>query len=181
MPLATSLKVFRIALLPDVKKKHINSFKADIFLIGCVIAATSFLHLTRSSTLHNTGFICTREHVCLWEVAWLLLCARACACAQSSQAKRTIFVSVGEKEKKAKYPGVCSHGYYHDVGGAGLLSQSCASLSHSLKVALADESLHSMLLAQTHQPTHPASQSARQGRRCVPLYKHVRGDQDCVA
>lgn len=30
---------------------------------------------------------------------------------------------------------MCSHGYYHDVGGGDLLSPSCASLLHSLKVA----------------------------------------------
>lgn len=53
-------------------------------------------------------------------------------------------------DRKNKYPGVCSHGYYHDVGGAGLLSPSCASLLHSLKVALANESLYSMPLPQTY-------------------------------
>lgn len=37
--IATSLMVARIV---------------DIFLIGCVLAATSFLHLTSVSTLHNT-------------------------------------------------------------------------------------------------------------------------------
>lgn len=136
----------------------------DIFLIGSsccniIFASHQCLNITQYS------FIITGVHVCLWEFAWLLLCARACASAQSSRAMRTIFVSVGERERKAKYPGVCSHGYYHDVGGAGLLSPSCASLSHSLKVALADESLHSMLLARTPQPTHPASQSVSQSDR----------------
>ena len=61
---------------------------------------------------------------------------------------RGIFVLVGDR--KNKYPGVCSHGYYHDVGGAGLLSPSFASLLHSLKVALANESLYSMPLPQTY-------------------------------
>lgn len=44
---------------------------------------------------------------------------------------RTIFVLVGER--KNKYPGGCSHGYYHDAEGAGLLSPLCTSLLHSLK------------------------------------------------
>lgn len=71
-----------------------------------------------------------------------------------------------ERERKVIYPVVCSHGYYHDVGQAGLLSPWRASLSHSIKVGLADESLHSMLLVQTHQPTHqPVKQSVIQSDR----------------
>lgn len=60
----------------------------------------------------------------------LIMCVCVCVILVGN---RAMFVFV--VEKKNKYPGVCSHGYYHDVGGAALLSPSSASLLHSLKVA----------------------------------------------
>lgn len=79
---------------------------------------------------------------------------------------KTIFVLAAER--KNKYPGVCSHGYYHDVGGAGLLSPSCASLLHSLKgergVVLANESLCSMPLPKTN----PRSQTDMSRAEMLP-------------
>lgn len=139
-------------------KRTANSIKADIFLIDCVPTLISPVpqHYTIQVYLHTCVFV----RGCLTPT----MRACVCACMILTGDENNICVSGRERERKAKYPGVCSHGYYHDVGGAGLLSPSCASLSHSLKVALADESLHSMPLAQTHQPTQPASQPVSQTR-----------------
>lgn len=70
-----------------------------------------------------------------------------------------------------KYPGVCSHGYYHDVEGTGPLSPLCASLLHSLN---AETWLHDSLSVPCHRHTNPHSQTC-QGHRCFPLHKNITG------
>lgn len=99
-----------------------------------------------------------------------------CACVEDMilMGTRTISVVVGER--KNKYPGVCSHGYYHDVGGVGLLSPSCASLLHSLKVALANESLHDMPLPQTYYNPYSTDRHVMSSQ-IFPLYKHIKGSE----
>lgn len=65
---------------------------------------------------------------------------------------------------------MCSHGYYHDVGGGDLLSPSCASLLHSLKVASAN-----FLYVARHycRPTNLHSRDMNTASHC----KSTLGDQ----